>query len=184
MVNVPRTPGRPGADAAGPAPAGSMAPAIPLAGTGRIGRFRARMRTISTQFVLWLSTIGTMVMLLFQFLYSWSYWPTAWLEGGTAWAIGMGMLLIYTVSKMPHIFGQEPGDWPGLLYEVMLLGMLNFIVVVIFLTRVYDGMPYPPGAVGISLVLGTGFLTLMIVQIIATVRLSMRTWSDQTGMGV
>lgn len=169
-----------GSNAAEGAPGGAP-PLVPTNEVGKVRRAWRRAKAWAFTFMLWFSSIGTGLMLLYQFFYSWGYdkWDLIG-DGANAWVVALVMLVFYVISKLPHIFGQEPGDVYGLVREVFL-GIANLVLSVIFLTRVYDGMASPPNAVGISVMLCLLFLVIITWQIVQGMRLAIRSWADQTG---
>ena len=165
---------------------GAGHPPAPIPVTqGRIHRFWHGLKSLTNTTVLWLSTLGSLVMLLYQYVYCWGQLPSwlSWLmpdPGAQAWLVGIAMLVGYVVSKTPHIFGQEPGDALGLVRE-FVLNEFNMWLALIFLVAAYFGVEHPPNAVGISAVLFIGFFSLMIGQIVQGIVLARRTWTDSSG---
>lgn len=161
-------------------------PPFPMQSKGRIRRAFDKAWSWCVTLMLWFSAIGTVLMLAYQYLYPWGYrLPWQWSEPGLAWIGAFIMLFVYIGSKIPHLWGQEPGDTVGLIREV-LLGLVNVLMVVWFLAAVrYGGVEiYPENALGIAIMHLAGFIGLIIWQINTAMRLSKRTWSDLSGAGV
>jgi hypothetical protein len=164
---------------------GGVSP-IPIRPKGKVRRFLERCWYLLKLFMVMLSTIGTALMLVYQIMYSWEKklpfgydLPWGWADEN-AWIGGFIMLLVYIASKIPHLWGQQPGDVNGLTREVFL-GMVNVLMVVVFLTAANYGQHHPVNAIGIAIMHLVGFLILIVWQIQAAMRLTARTWTDQSG---
>lgn len=159
---------------------------IPVAakGSGRLGRAWNALCAFAKTFMLLLSTIGTALALGYLYLYLWDIhlWgyglPWGWREPGTAWIGGLVMLVIYVITKLPHLLAQSPADEVGLVREV-LLGIVNIVIVVVFLTSLAYGKPSPANAVGISIAHLIAYVVLIGMHIVWAMRLTARTWTDQ-----
>ncbi len=159
-------------------------PAIPLVQHSRIKRLWHRICSLTKTTMLWLSAIGTVLMLGYQILYAWQQLPLRFTPdpGAQAWLVGLVALVVYVASKVPHLFGQEPGDAYGLVRE-LLLNDLNILAAVVFLTASFLGAPHAPNAVGITVMLLIIFIGMTVAQAIQAIVLSRRTWTDSTGAG-
>lgn len=144
-----------------------------------------RFCSLTQTTMLWMSTGGSVIMAVYQLVYAWQKLPgfLAFIEpapGAQAWLVGIAMFVGYAVSKVPHIFGQEPGDAGGLVRE-FALNEVNLWLALILLVSAYFGAPHAPNAVGISVFLLIGFVGLMIGQLVQAIVLSRRTWTDSSG---
>jgi len=90
------------------------------------------------------------------------------------------LCIAYSATRAPHLFGQEPGDWLGLLREVFYQA-INYTVAIWFLALASGGMQYPPDAVGITWMIVGFIVALTAAQLVQAVILARRTWADSTG---
>jgi hypothetical protein len=153
-------------------------PAGPVVHKSKWRRFADRLRAAGHATKLWGSTFGTVVIGIYQLIY---FWHRAYSEvmptGAKAWVLGFVMIGIYVVAKIPNLIGQEPGDAAGHVREVLLI-VVNFTIAVLFLAHAYYVSPHAPNAVGISIVLIICFLSVMIAQLVLSIVLARRTWTD------
>lgn len=156
-----------------------------VAQKGRIKRAWSFVKNSTKATMLWLSTGGTMVFIIYQIVFSWDLLPSwmQWLmpsEGAPAWAAGFAMIVGYCVSKTPHLFGQEPGDALGLVRETLFI-IASMMISVVFLAAVHFHVNHAPNAVGINRFILVILLALLIGELVQAIVLARRTWTDSTG---
>ena len=148
------------------------------------GRVRKYWRRSWSGFrLLWhsLSLLSTVTLFAYQYFYPWGYKiPFGLSDDGSTWVSALVLCIAYSATRAPHLFGQEPGDWLGLLREVFYQA-INYTVAIWFLALASGGMQYPPDAVGITWMIVGFIVALTAAQLVQAVILARRTWADSTG---
>lgn len=115
------------------------------------------------------STIGTILMAAYEI--GIERLPQ---EQTNAWILALIAILVYLVAKLPHLLGQEPGDYVSLCREVLFC-MFNAGIAVVNVAR---AKPQPT----IFIVLTAFFVAVTCIEIVMAMRLTSRSW-NQSSMG-
>jgi hypothetical protein len=115
------------------------------------------------------SSLGTAALVVYQLVVQ----PYVH-DRALAWIFALVAIISYVASKLPHVVGQEPGDYVSLCREV-LYSMLNAGIAVV---AVATHRPQP----AISSALALFFVAAACVEIIIAMRLTSRSW-NQSSMG-
>lgn len=121
------------------------------------------------------STIGTVTMAAFQIGADHYHW---WMsqQPTLAWLVAAGAIMFFLACKLPHLMGQEPGDYTSLCREVLYC-MVNGGIAVWSLAS---------GATDVRLAmfstLAAFFVAITCIEIVIAMRLTARSF-NQSAVG-
>lgn len=116
------------------------------------------------------STVGTVLMAIYEI--GIERLPQ---EQTHAWILALIAIIVYVAAKMPHLLGQEPGDYVSLCREILFC-MLNAGIAVVNVAR---SKPQP----AIFMTLTAFFAAVVCIEIIIAMRLTSRSWNQSSSAG-
>lgn len=121
------------------------------------------------------STVGTVAMGAFETALA--RYPRLWHEPTIAWIFALSAIVFYLACKLPHLMGQEPGDYMSLCREVLYC-MSNAALAIWNLASGPSGV-----RLAIFSALIVFFVAITCIEIVIAMRLTSRSWNQSAAGG-